>query len=137
MRKNLLAMLALLPLATAQADTMELKPGLWEVSSTTTMPMSSTPTKRVDSECVKEGKVFDPMEMAEGMDNCQMVENKRTGNTLNFRMNCTMEGNPTTAVGKLFTDGKTSSMDMDFVFKMGGMEMKMTMKSTGVRVGDC
>ena len=120
------------------AEGLTLTPGLWEIQSTTTSFMTAQPVTRQDTECIKEAKTIDPANMmSDGLD-CDILENALDGDTLNFRMSCTMQGQAqATAVGRFQTDGETSNMDMSITFNMGGTDMTMKMQSTGKRVGDC
>jgi hypothetical protein len=119
------------------ADQLIIEPGLWEFTWQQSNSMMGNTQSKTERECVKEPRTFDPADAARGMQDCRVLESRRKGNDLHFRMECLVQGAVTTLEGDLFTDGKTASSDMHFNMKAGPMAMKMTLKSTGKRIGDC
>jgi hypothetical protein len=115
--------------ASAQAEGLRVKDGLWE--TTMKSPMTGERTSR---ECLKD-TVLDPQSMLEGQSDCQMTEHTLQGNTLTFTMTCA--GGSGTAHGRMSVDGDRGDGEIDMQFNMGDREMSMTMSWDAVRVGDC
>ena len=135
--KIALALVASLVALGSAADELAIEPGLWEFTWEQSNSMMGATQGKTERECIKERKRFDPAEMARGMQECTLLDSKRVGNELQFRMECMAQGKLTTMDGRLFTDGRTATSEMHFNLKAGPMEMKMNMKSTGKRIGDC
>ena len=132
----ILAALITVPAATASAAEVEFNPGKWETTMTRTNPMTGEPMTETRTECVKESK-FDPASMMDGAQGCNLIEDSLDGDTLNFRMECNMEGSQATIDGRFQTDGQTGQGNMDMSVNAGGMQMDMNMNWTAKRLGDC
>jgi hypothetical protein len=115
--------------ASAQAEGLRVKDGLWE--TTMKSPMTGERTSR---ECLKD-TMLDPQSMLEGQSECQMTEHTLQGNTLTFTMTCA--GGSGTAHGRMSVDGDRGDGEINMQFNMGDREMSMTMSWDAVRVGDC
>ena len=115
--------------ASAQAEGLRVKDGLWE--TTMKSPMTGERTSR---ECLKD-TMLDPQSMLEGQSECEMTEHTLQGNTLTFTMTCA--GGSGTAHGRMSVDGDRGDGEIDMQFNMGDREMSMTMSWDAVRVGDC
>ncbi len=122
---------------TAAAASLELNPGLWETTMTRTNPMTGTPVTETTTECMKE-KSFDPREMMQGAQGCNLVDENLSGDTLTFNMTCNMEGGAAGEIrGRFQTDGQTGSGEMVMNMSMGQVTMSMDMNWTAKRLGDC
>lgn len=124
-----------LPLA-ASASELAINPGLWKTTMTRTNPMTGEPTTETTTECVKQTS-FNPSSMVQDAQGCELVKDELNGDTLNFRMECNMQGQKATMDGMFQTDGKTGKGNMDMKMNMGEINMKMNMKWTAERIGDC
>lgn len=121
---------------TSGAAELEFEPGLWETTMTRTNPMTGELTTETSTECVKQ-ETFNPSDMMKEAKDCDLVKDELSGDTLNFRMECSMQGATTTVDGTFQTDGRTGKGNMDIAMNMGEMDMSMNMKWTSKRVGDC
>jgi hypothetical protein len=115
--------------ASAQAEGLPIRDGLWE--TTMKSPMTGERTSR---ECLKD-TMLDPQSMLEGQSECQMTEHTLQGNTLTFTMTCAAGSG--TAHGRMSVDGDRGDGEINMQFNMGDREMSMTMSWDAVRVGDC
>jgi len=129
------AALLMLPLA-ANAAELAINPGLWETTMTRTNPMTGDPTTETTTECVKQTS-FNPSDMVKEAKGCELVKDELNGDTLEFRMECNVQGSKATMDGRFQTDGQTGNGNMDMVMKMGEMNMTMNMEWTSKRIGDC
>ena len=111
------------------------KDELWDVTSK--MEMAGMPfampaqTRRV---CAAKGNDAAMIPRNEG---CSVVEAKRVGNKLDYRMNCRSGQNDYTATGESTWSGSGYEGRMRMVGKMDGQPMDMTMTYTGARAGNC
>ncbi|HYR00693.1 MAG TPA: DUF3617 family protein [Casimicrobiaceae bacterium] len=131
-----LAALAAAPaLAQAGRADPQGKDELWDVTSK--MEMAGMPfampaqTRRV---CAAKGNDAGTIPRNEG---CTVVEAKRIGNKLDYRMNCKSGQNDYTATGESTWTGNGYGGRMRMVGKMDGQPMDMTMTYTGTRAGNC
>ena len=109
------------------------KDDLWEVSSKMEMPgMPMSMPAQVNRVCL--GKNRKDEDLIPRQDNCRVVDSKRTGNRLTYKMECT--GNePSTIVGDL-TFGN-NAYDGQMRMTMTKTNDTMNMALSGRRVGDC
>ncbi|MEX2488079.1 MAG: DUF3617 family protein [Pseudomonadales bacterium] len=131
-----LAIAVLLIPMLASGAKLTIKPGLWESTMTRTNPMTGDETTETTRECIEE-TVFEPSEMLESARGCELVKNELNGNTLNFRMHCSIEGTESTLDGRYYTDGDTGEGDMTMTMSMGGRNISMNMSWTAKRLDDC
>ena len=123
--------------AVSGAASLEINPGLWETTMTSTNPMTGGPTTDTKTECVKE-KSFDHREVMEEADGCRLVDESLSGDTLSFSMQCDLDGGAQAIMDGTFqTDGQTGTGNMTINMNMAGMTMTMTNNWTSRRVGDC
>lgn len=108
---------------------------LWDVTSKMEMPgmpfAMPAQTRRV---CAAKGNDAGTIPRNEG---CAVVEAKRIGNKLDYRMNCKSGQNDYTATGESTWTGNGYDGRMRMVGKMDGRPMDMTMTYTGTRAGNC
>lgn len=131
----LLSTVLVLPYAAGAAE-LEINPGLWETTMTRTNPMTGDPTTETTKECVK-ATSFNPSDMMENAQGCELVKDELNGNTLSFTMECNMQGSQAVVDGMFQTDGQTGNGNMDMTMSMGEMNMSMKMNWTSKRLGDC
>ncbi|MFZ0487686.1 MAG: DUF3617 family protein [Arenicellales bacterium] len=128
-------LLLVLPLA-ASASELAINPGLWKTTMTRTNPLTGEPTTETSTQCVKQ-KSFKPSDMMKNAQGCELVKDELDGDTLNFRMECNIQGQTSTVDGMFQTDGKTGKGNMNVKMNMGQMNMNMKMNWTSERVGGC
>lgn len=137
MKNLVIAGIVLMLPAAAGAASLSINPGLWETTTTRTNPMTGQPTTETTTECVKDQK-FDPREMMQDTQGCQLTDENLSGDTLSFSMSCSMQGGAKADIQGVFqTDGTTGNGKMDMSMSMGGMNMNMNMQWDAKRLGDC
>lgn len=126
-----------LPLSAAAAE-LAINPGMWETTMTRTNPMTGEPTTETTQKCVKQTS-FNPSSMMKDAEGCELLQDEVVnGDTLNFRMECTVpQGGAVSVDGQYQTDGQTGKGNMNMEMNMGGMKMDMKMDWTAKRIGDC
>jgi hypothetical protein len=131
-------LVAVLAAGPAMAQSLSIKPGMWESTMTRTNPLTGSPETVTESECITPDKAtFDPREMMKGSSDCRIGEQDKTGNTLTFTMVCAMDEGEATARGTMTADGDNGSGRMEMEMSFGGQTMKMDMDWKSRRVGDC
>ena len=70
-------------------------------------------------------------------DECRVLESKRIGNKVSYRMACRNAKDDYTATGESTWSGSGYQGRMQMVGKMQGEQMEMTMAYTGMRAGNC
>ena len=111
------------------------KDDLWEVTMKMEMPgMPMTMPAQVDRVCVaKDRKDEDPIPRRE---NCRVLESKRVGNTLTYKMACT-GAEPMDVAGEMTYGSNRYEGRMRMTSTSGGQSMEMGQTFAGRRVGDC
>ena len=139
MKKTVLALFLLSPVAPALADGIPVEPGLWSVTTTMNMPMMPQPQTMTVEECF-EDDVMDMDDMAdENLDpGCSYELKQVDGNTMNWTIDCPVEGGGTMhAEWQATSGGDTVDGEGKRTMEVMGQKMDMTMSWTGKRVGEC
>jgi hypothetical protein len=121
--------------AAAPSVSAQGKDDLWEITSrmeVVGMPMAM-PGQTIRQCVAKGGKDEDYVPRRE---NCKVLESKRTGNTIAFKMACTGK-DAMTATGETTMSGSGYEGWMQMAMKMEGQDMQMKQTYSGKRVGDC
>lgn len=121
--------------STLAAD-LTVNPGMWETVMTTTNSMMPEPTVNTSQSCVKDA-VFHPEDMLDGVEHCQMTENKVADNRLTFAMTCTMHGTQTNVKGNYQGGEDQGEGEMAMDLSMGPMKMNVNLNWMSRRIGDC
>jgi len=122
----------------ARADGIPDEPGMWEMSSTMTMPMLAQPRVTTTTECMTESEIsMDDMGGEEMDPNCQFEMAQVDGNTMKWSFDCPVEGG--TSHGEWEATSGGDSVTGNGVITMSFQEqtMEMTMSWQGKRIGDC
>lgn len=128
-----IALTSFAPLAHAQ----EMKPGLWEVSTSMKMMGMQMPggkfTHCYTAKDVAEGKQY----QGDGQNPCKITNMKASGGNISYDMNCTMEGGKMTGSvkGKMSATAYTFEQKMRMTPDQGMGDMHTTIQ--GRRLGDC
>jgi hypothetical protein len=130
----LTALFCLLFTTTATADT-DMKEGLWEITTKIEMegmPMTMAPI--TNTQCLTKDMLV-PKSDQPGQE-CKITNQKITGNTISYDMECSGPGGNMKAHGEATYNGDTMTGKMEMNIPGQG-DMKMTMKMTGKRIGPC
>ncbi|HEX6138346.1 MAG TPA: DUF3617 family protein [Casimicrobiaceae bacterium] len=111
------------------------KDDLWEVTTKMEMPgMPMAMPAQVNRVCVaKERKDED---LIPRRDNCRVLESKRVGSRLTYKMACT-GAEPMDIAGEMTLGGNGYEGRMRMTSTSGGQSMEMAQTFAGRRVGDC
>lgn len=116
------------------AAAAEMRPGLWEITMTMEMPgMPYAMPPTTHTQCVKpeDNKSAIP---AEKSDECQIVDNKVSGNKMTWKMKCK---NGTTGIGEITHKADSYDGSMKMTTQSEGQKQQITMRYKGRRIGDC
>ena len=117
------------------ADSLKLKPGLWETTVTSTNSFTGT-TTQTETECVAEQE-FDPRTMFKDAQGCKLLDDSLQGNTLTYSLVCNVQGTQATIEGVYTTDGDLGSGSMNMEMSFSGQTMTMENNFDARRIGDC
>ena len=132
LRVGLLTAIALSLPAAASAQG---KDELWEVTTKMEMPgMPMAMPPQVTRQCVAKSKGDEGY--IPTRDNCKVVDSKRSGNRVTFRMTCTGK-DAMDATGEIVFGSGSYDGRMQMAMKAEGQTMTMNNTFTGKRVGDC
>jgi len=130
---------AALILGPAHAATLNMKDGLWEI--TTKMEMAGKPggamPQQIVRQCITKKDVDDPRRTTPSGDSrCKMTDYKLQGNTATWKMACEGQGGMT-GTGTVNYSGDSYRGNQTMAMKRGSQVMNMKMDFSGRRVGDC
>jgi len=122
----------------AWAEGIPVEPGMWEMSSTMTMPMLPQPRVTSTTECIRESELSMDDLGGEDMDpNCQFEMAQVDGNTMKWSFDCPVEGGTSHGEWEATSSGDSVTGKGIITMSFQGQAMEMTMSWQGKRVGDC
>ena len=122
----------------ARADGIPVEPGMWEMSSTMTMPMLAEPRVTTTTECMTESEISMDDMGGEDMDpNCQFEMAQIDGNTMKWSFDCPVEGGTSHGEWEATSGGDSVTGNGVITMSFQGQTMEMTMSWQGKRIGDC
>ncbi len=139
--KRKTTLLAVLAIASTPvlAEGIPVEPGMWEVTTTMTMPMMPTPQVMTVQECFKD-EILDMDDMsADDLDpNCEFDLTQVDGSTMRWNIDCPVEGGGTMHAEWVATsDGDSVEGEGNMSVSVAGQNMDMHMTWTGKRTGPC
>jgi hypothetical protein len=124
--------------ATAHADGSSLRPGLYETVSSMEMdgrPMGSMPAS---TRCITAAEAKDPASATKAPEGCDLLDVKKSGNTVNWSVSCHLRGGTQAGNGELVYTTDTMKMTTTIVMNIPNVgQKKMIYRSDVHRVGDC
>jgi hypothetical protein len=113
------------------AVAVEMRDGLWEITTTMDMPGMKMPPQTL-KHCYTKEDVKDQKKMVNSNKDCTITELNTIGNKVSWKMKCTGE-NPGSFSGETTFAGES----YDSLMKMKSQGMSMNMKVKGKRIGVC
>jgi len=121
-----------------RADGIPVEPGMWEMSSTMTMPMLPQPRVTTTTECMTESEISMDDMGGEDMDpNCKFEMAQVDGNTMKWSFDCPVEGGTSHGEWEATSVGDSVTGNGVITMSFQGQTMEMTMRWQGKRIGDC
>jgi len=137
-RKYLLLTTLLTVVQTAAAEGIPVQPGLWEMTSTMSMPMLPQPRVTTITECMEKSEISMDEVGTEGMDpNCNFKMEQLDGSTMKWSVDCPVEGGTSHGEWQATSAGDTVAGNGIITVSFQGQTLEMTMSWEGKRVGDC
>lgn len=131
-----IAALLAVTVAPAFAASLEIKPGLWEITTTRMNPMTGQPTTTTEQQCMTKSE-FDPLSEMGDMGECTASDEKVSANTLSVTISCAgPQGMVMNGTMVYSTKGDTMSGSTEMSMA-GPYPMVMKSESQGKRLGDC
>ena len=130
----LATLFTLLSATTAAAD-YDINEGLWEITTKVEMegmPMTMAPF--TNTQCITKDTLV-PKSDQPGQE-CKLINQKITGNTITYDMECSGPGGSMKGHGEATYTGDTMTGKMEMKMPSQG-DMKMIMKMSGKRIGPC
>ena len=123
----------------ARADGIPVEPGLWEMTSTISMPMLPQPQTNTMTECFANGEIsVDDVGSQEMDPGCTFETSQLDGATMAWSFDCPLEGGGTShGAWQATSHGDRVEGSGKITMTMQGQNMEMTMTWQGKRVGDC
>ena len=119
------------------ADSIPVKPGMWETTMTMTSPMFPQPRVETVTECVEKTEFSVDDLMPADQSDCTITESSVDGNTLNWKMQCQMQGGSGEGGGTFISNGDTGTGEMYMNMKMQGQSIEMQNSWKGKHIGPC
>ena len=131
--------LVVLSVPAAQAEGLAVEPGLWEMTTTMTMPMLPQPQTVTTTDCVEDA-LLDVEEMSgdDAHPECTFEVSQPDANTVNWVAECPVEGGGTMrAEWQATSAGDSVEGSGSIKMTVMGQDMSMDATFAGRRVGDC
>ena len=121
------------------ADGIPVEPGLWEMTSTMSMPMLPQPQTHSMTECIEKGEISMDDVGTQDMDpGCTFEPAKVDGATMAWSFDCPVEGGGTSrGEWQATSHGDRVEGSGKITMTMQCQSLEMNMSWQGKRVGDC
>ncbi len=111
-----------------------MRPGRWEITSSVEMPgMAFTMPSTKHVQCLTDKDLIPESQQQDNQ--CEILENTQSGNTVTWKVVCNAEGGTMTSSGKIVYNGDT--FEGTVVTNGPQMPSGMTQTMTGKRIGEC
>lgn len=119
------------------ADSIPVKPGMWEMTTTMTSPMFPQPRVSTATECMEKSEFSITDLMPSDQSECTITESNVSGNTLTWKMQCQMQGGSGEGGGTFESNGNSGSGDMYMNMEVQGQSFNMQNSWQGKHIGPC
>lgn len=120
----------------AYADGMQVKSGLWEITSTVAMPFGGGTQQETTQECIEDSEVTPETMMGDAQE-CQILDSDVSADSMQWTMKCQNQSMEMTGEGTAETSGDTITGGMNISATYNGQEMTMSTSWNGQYIGDC
>ena len=119
------------------ADSIPVKPGMWEMTTTITSPMFPQPRTETATECMDKSTLgIDDLMLAEQSE-CTITESNVDGNIMTWKIQCQIQGGMGEGGGKFISNGNSGSGDMYIKMNIQGQSFEMQNSWQGKYIGPC
>lgn len=116
------------------AEGMKVNPGLWETKSHVTSPGGEH--ENVSQDCIKESE-FSPETMMDNNSGCKVTDSNSDAKSMQWTLQCENGGVAMTGSGHAKSTGDSITGGMDIKANFNGVDVTMTTKWQGTRIGEC
>ena len=132
-----LACILLLSTNINAADAISIEPGMWEVTTKMTTPMSPQPRVETTQECMTDAKIS-PEDLTPNDDGeCSITDSKISGNSMDWSMQCSSPGGTMTGGGNFTSKGDSGHGSIKMNMNIEGQSFHMEIAWEGKRIGPC
>ena len=118
-------------------ESISIEPGMWEVTTKMTSPMSPQPRVHTNQECMQNAEIS-PQDLApEDGGECTITSSEINGNSMNWAMQCNSPGGVTKGSGNFTSNGDSGHGGMKMHMTIEGQDFNMEMAWEGKRIGSC
>lgn len=114
-----------------------IEPGKWEFKSTSTNPMTGTPTVRTDTRCVVETSMSPERFLKDAPQKCDASDIAVDGQTMSWKMVCQTPMGPVEGSSRMKSTGETVEGEMKMQMTMMGSVIEIKNAWEGKRLGAC
>ena len=118
-------------------DSIPVKPGMWEMTTTMTSPMFPQPRTSTATECMDKSEFSITDLMPTDQSECTITESNVSGNTLTWKMQCQMQGGSGEGGGTFESNGNSGSGEMYMNMEVQGQSFNMQNSWQGKHIGPC
>lgn len=138
MNRKILALALMMTVSgMAQAgEAIPVKPGLWEIKGTTTNPFTGSKSFS-RTQCMTEDGFGPETMMKDVPEEACKVTSTVSGNTIDYDMDCQVQGQQMTGSGSITIDADTAQGQMTMRSTISGQTFEIKSSSSGKRIGDC
>ena len=127
----------LLSSAVIASDTISIEPGMWEMTSKMTSPMTPQPRVQTTQECMTDSTIGPQDLTPEDGGDCTITDSKVSGNSMSWSMSCNTPGGTMTGGGNFTSEGSSGHGNMKMNMNFEGQSFDMNMAWEGKRLGPC
>ena len=114
-----------------------IEPGMWEMTSKMTSPMSPQPRVQTVNECMTDSEI-DPQDLIpEDGGDCTVTSSDVSGNSMTWALTCNTPGGAMTGNGSFTSKGSSGHGNMKMNMSIEGQSFNMEVSWEGKRIGSC
>lgn len=118
-------------------NTISIEPGMWEMTSKMTSPMSPQPRVQTSKECMTDTEVGPEDLIPDDGGECTITESNVSGNSMTWAVTCNTPGGAMSGSGNFTSKGDSGHGTMKMNMNIEGQSFNMEMNWEGKRTGSC
>lgn len=123
--------------ATIADNAISIEPGMWEMTSKMTSPMTPQPRVQTVNECMTDSEVGPQDLIPEEGGDCTVTDSKVSGNSMTWSLTCNTPGGAMTGNGSFTSKGNSGHGNMKMNMSFEGQSFNMEVAWEGKRIGSC
>lgn len=118
-------------------DTISIEPGMWEMTSTMSSPMTPQPRVQTTQDCMTDSEIGPQHLTPEEGGDCQVIDSNVNDNSMTWSMSCNTPGGAMTGNGSFTSKGDSGHGNMKMGMSIEGQTFNMEVTWQGKRIGSC